>query len=81
MFIINFDELNFRELFEVFHKRARNSIERAIRLATAREIHMHDTIGKRNFAVAGETVEHEGESLVAFDITGTFEIFVKHCAN
>ena len=81
MFIVNFHELNFRELFEIFHERARDGVERAVRLATAREVYMRDTIGKCNFVVASESVEHEGEPLVAFDAAGTFEIFIEHCAN
>lgn len=81
MFIIDLDELHLRELFEVEHKRERNSIERAIRLATAREINMRDAIRKDKFAVAGETVEHEGEPLVAFDIARTLEEFIEHAAD
>ena len=50
-------------------------------MATAREIDMRHTIGKCEFAVTGETVEHEGESLVAFDIARTFEEFIEDAAN
>jgi hypothetical protein len=73
--------LNFGELFEVEHQRERNGVERAIRLATAREIDMHNTIGKGDFAVAGETVEHERLPLIAFDCVWAFEIFIEDCAD
>ena len=58
MFIVNLDELNFRELFEIFHERARDGIKRAIRLTIAHKIDMRDTIGKHKFAVTVETVQH-----------------------
>jgi hypothetical protein len=73
--------LNLRELFEVFHQRAGNGIERAIRLTTAREINMRDTIGECEFTVAGKTVEHKSKTFVAFNIAGTFEIFIEHGAD
>ncbi len=78
MFIIDLHELHFRELFEVLHERARNGIERAVRLTTASQVDMRHAIGKCQFAVTGETVEHESEALIAFDIAGTFEIFIEH---
>ena len=65
-------------MFEVERKRECNRIERAVRLTTAREIDMCNAIGKGEFAVAVETIEHEGESLIAFDIAWTFEIFIEH---
>jgi len=37
---------------------------------------MCDAVGECQFAVAGESVEHEGESLVALDIAGTLEVFI-----
>ena len=77
MFIIDLDELNFGELFEVEHQRERNSVERAVRLATAHEINMRNTIGKDKFAIAVETIEHKRESLVAFDIARSFEVFIE----
>jgi hypothetical protein len=73
--------LNFGELFEVERERERNGIERAVRLATTREIYMRDTIGKCQFAVTGETIEYEGESLVALNIAWTFEIFIERGAD
>lgn len=50
-------------------------------MTTAREIDVRHTIGKCEFAVAIETVEHEGEALVTFDIAGPFEIFIEHGAD
>ena len=81
MFIINLDELNFGELLEVFHQRARNGIECTIRLTTTGEVNMHHAIGKGHLAVPSKAVEHEGKTLVAFNIAGTFEVFIEDCAN
>ena len=81
MFIIDLDELHLGELFEVEHERERDGIERAVRLATAREIDVRNAIGKYQFVVTSETVEHEGKPLVAFDIAGTFEEFIEHAAD
>ena len=50
-------------------------------MATTRKIDMRDTIGKREFAIASETIEHERESLVAFDIARTFEVFIEDSAD
>ena len=50
-------------------------------MTTAREIYMRDTIGKCQFAVAGEAIEHEGESLIALDIARTLEVFIEHGAD
>lgn len=47
-------------------------------MTITREIHVRNTIGKCEFAVAVEAVEHERESLVAFDIARTLEIFIEH---
>ena len=81
MLIVDLDELNFRELFKILHERARNRIECAIRLTTAREVDVGNAVSKCKFAITIETVEHESKSLVAFDIARTFEIFVKHCTD
>ena len=69
--------MNFRELFEIEHQWKRDGVERAIRLTTAHKIHMRDAIGKGKFAVAGESIEHERESLVTFDSARTFEVFIE----
>ena len=81
MFVVDLDKLNLGELFEIYHQRAGDGVQRAIRLTTAREIDVRNTIGKCEFAVTSKTVEHERKSLVAFNITGSFEIFVEHRAN
>jgi len=81
VFIIDLDELHFGELLEVLHQRARNGVERAVRLTATREIDVRNAIGKCELAVTIETVEHERESLVAFDIARTFEIFIEHGTN
>ena len=79
--IVYLDELNLRELFEIRHDRLRDGIQRAIRLTTAREIDVRDAVCIFEFAVPGEAVEHECETLVAFHIAGTLEVFIEHGAN
>jgi len=69
------------ELFEIEHKRPRNGIERAVRLTTASQINMRHTVSKCQFAVTGKAVEHQGESLVAFDIARTLEKFIQYSAD
>ena len=54
--IVNLDKLDLGELFEIFDKRLGNGIKRAVRLATAREVDMRNTVGKRKFAVAGKAI-------------------------
>jgi len=51
--------LHFRELFEIFGERARDVIERAIRLTCACQIYMCNAIGKGKFAITGETIKHQ----------------------
>jgi len=50
-------------------------------LARAGQIDVRHTVGKCQLAIAGETVEHEREPLIAFDIARTFEEFIEHAAN
>ena len=76
--VIDLDVLHFGELFEIQRQRARDRVERTVRLAFACEVDMHHTIGKGHFAVAGETVEDKGQSLVAFHVAWTFEKFIQH---
>lgn len=68
-------------MFEVRHQRACNGIERAIGLALAGQIYVDDAIGVFDFVVAGEAIQHESESLVAFHVAGTLEVFIKHCTD
>ena len=80
MFVIDFDKLHFRELFEVLHERPSNVIERAIGQTRTSEIYIHNTIGKDKFAVASEAIENQRQPLVAFHVTRTFEEFIKRRA-
>ena len=50
-------------------------------MTTACEVDMHNAISKSDLTVAGEAVEHERESLVAFDIARTFEVFIEDSAD
>lgn len=50
-------------------------------MAAAREINMRDAISKGKFAIASETIEHERESLVAFDSARAFEVFIEDGAD
>ena len=79
-FIIDFDELHFGELFEIFTERTCNVVERTVGLAPTRKIDMRNSISKGEPAIAGETVENEREPLIAFHIAGAIEEFVEHCA-
>ena len=80
MLVIDFDKLYFGELFEIFGQWACNVVERAIGLTFANQIHVRNAICKSKFAITGETVEDEGESLIAFYIAGTLEKFIEHGA-
>jgi hypothetical protein len=79
--IVDLDELNIGELFEIEDERARDVIERAIGLTVAREIDMRNTIGVFKFAIAREAIEDESDAFVAFDTAGTFEEFVEDAAD
>ena len=79
--IVNLDELNFRELFEIRHDRLRDGVQRPIRLATAREIDMYNAICVFEFAITRKAIEHKREPLIAFHIAGTFEVFIQHRAD
>lgn len=76
--IINLDELNLRELFDVRHKRTCDVIKRAIRLTIPCKINMHASIRKDKSAVACKAVEYETESLVSFNVTGALEELIEH---
>ena len=80
IFVIDFDELHFRELFEIFSQRTRNVVERAIRLACAHQIYMGNAIRKGKFTVTRETVEDKCETLIPFDIAVYLEEFIEHRA-
>ena len=76
--VINFDELNLRELFEVQNQRLCNGVQRAIRLTISKQIHMYTSICKDQPAIACKTVEDLSQSLVPFHIAGTLEKFIEH---
>ena len=73
--------MNFGELLKVFRKRTCDGVECAVGLAFTCEVDVRDAIGVFDFAVAGEAVKHEGESLVAFHVAGPFEVFIEHGAD
>ena len=64
-------------MLEVFHEWARDVIERAVRLALPYEIDLRHTVGKCEFAITSETIEHQCESLIALDIARTFEELIE----
>ena len=76
--IVDLDVLNIRELFEVLHERARNGVQRAVGLAGPGEVDVRHPIGVLDLAVAGESIEHEGKSLVALDTNRSCEEFIEH---
>ena len=79
-FIIDFDELNFGELFEIFGERTCNVVERAVGLAPTRKIDMRNSIGKSESAIAGEAVKNKCEALIALHIARAIEEFIEHRA-
>jgi hypothetical protein len=79
--IINLDELNLWELFEIRHQRTRDGIKRPIRLAIPAEINMHPPIRKDKPAIACKAVKYKAESLVPFHITGTLEELIEDSSN
>ena len=79
--IVDLDVLNIGELFEVRCERTRNGVQRAIGLAGAAEIDVRNAVGVFEFTVAGETIEHQGKSLIALDAHGTSEVFIKDRTN
>jgi len=79
--IVNLYKLNLRELFEILYERLGNGVQRAVRLTTAREVDVRDTISKDKFAVAGKTIQHKRKPLIALDIAGSLEELVQHRAD
>jgi hypothetical protein len=79
--IINLDELNLRELFEIRHQRTRDGVKRSVRLAVPTEIDMHSPIRKHKPAIACKAVKYEAESLVSFHIAGTLEELIEDSSN
>jgi len=79
--IINLDKLNIGELFEARHERARNVVQRAIRLASPCKINVHHIIYKLNFAIACKTITDHGKTLVPFHVTGTHKELIEDRIN
>jgi hypothetical protein len=80
IFVVDFDELHFGELFEIFSQWTRDVVERTIRLAAAHQIYMGNAIRKGKFTVTRETVEDQCQTPIPFDIAGSFEEFIEHRA-
>jgi len=76
MFIIDLDELNLRELFEILSERLRDGIKCTVRLAIACEIHLGNTICNDKFAVTRKTIQHKPQPLIPFYIARAFEEFI-----
>ena len=49
-------------------------------MAATREIDMRNPISKDQSAVTGETIEHDGQTLIAFHISRAFEKFIEHAS-
>ena len=79
--VINLDELNLRELFEIRHQRTCDGVKRPIRLTIPCQINMHASIRKDKPAVACKAIEYQSESLVPFHIARTFEELIQHRSN
>ena len=76
--IIDLDEFDLRELFEIRHQRTGNRVKRPIRLAFPCEINIHAAVHKLKFAVARKAIVDHGKPLIPFHITRTFEEFIEH---
>ena len=68
-------------MFEIRREGQRDVVQCAVGLTPAREINMCRAVGVLDLFVTGETVQHEGKSLIAFHITRSFEVFIKHRAD
>ena len=79
--VINLDELDLWELFEIRHQRARDGVKRPIRLAIPAEINMHPPIRKDKLAIACKTIKYETESLVSFHIARALEELIEDSSN
>lgn len=75
--VVDLDELNIGELFEVDGQRAGNGVECAVGLTGAGQVDVRHTVGELEPAVACEAVEDEGKPVVAFHVAGTLEELVQ----
>ena len=81
MFIIDLDEINIRELFEVCHERARDRVKCSVRLAAAGEVNVSDAICILEPGIASEAIQYQCQSLIPFYITGSFKEFIQNSTN
>jgi len=75
--VINLDELNLRELFDIRHQRTRDGVKCAIRLAIPREVNVYSSVRKGKSAIACKAVEYETQSFISFHVAGTFEELIE----
>lgn len=68
-------------MFEIRGQRTGNVIQRSVGLAGAAEVHMRNTVGIFDPAIAGEAVEHKRQPLVALHTDRTLEIFIENRAD
>ena len=76
--VINLDELNLRELFEICHQWARDGVKRSIRLAIPCEINVRASIREDKPAIACKPVENKSKSLIPFHIAGALEELIEY---
>lgn len=76
--IVDLDELDLGELFEVRHQRTRDRIQRAVRHAVSRQVNIGATVREHHSAIACETVTDHRQPLIALHVTGPFEEFIEH---
>jgi len=79
--IVNLDELDLRELFEICHQRARDCVERSIRLAIPCEINIRASIPKDKPVIASKAIKDKTEPLVSFHNAGTLEELIEDRSN
>lgn len=76
--IVDLDELDLRELFEIGHQGTGNRVERPVRLALPGEINIHAAVQELDFAIPRKAIIDHCEPLIAFHISGTLEELVEH---
>ena len=76
--VINLDELNLWELFEIRQQQTRDCVKRAVRLAIPCKVNVHSPVCKDQPAIACKAVEYKAKSLVSFHIARTFEELIEY---
>jgi len=69
--------LNFRDFFEACHERAGDVIQRAVRQAIADQVNIYPAVTELYFLVPCKTIADQGQTLVPFHITRTFEELIE----